>query len=187
MVVYTRKSALRKQTARRRSGRNWGLGQGSSPSGRLVPGTSFVLSFGYTGGWTGGPLQGDIRSVLAKWAPFSTGKLILLDVLSGNNSIILTIQAQIGSDVFAIGGLGSAIADMLNSALPGWNIVPTGLNAIGSTAIPGTGTTSFTQQFQEAGGITLSPFASVTQESGPSAIPVALLGAGALILYLVLR
>lgn len=160
----------------------------ANPYDKIVPGSTFVLTFGYSGAWTGGPLLGDIRSALASWAPFSTAKLVLLDVLSGiKGSIIITIKAQGGADVFTFGGIGSAIADRINSMLPGWNVVLTGLNTIGQAPIPGAGTTTTWQQFQQAGGFTLNPFADVTPQAGPSWIPFALLGGAALVVALIAR
>ncbi len=162
-----------------------GLGQFGADE-PLHPGRPFILSFRFQGGWTGGPLLGDIRSALASWAPFSTAKLTLMDVTSGGNLIVMTVAANLGSEVFRYGGIGAAIADRLNQSLGNWGIVLAGINQIGQAAIPGTGTTTFSTQFREAGGITFTPWAPVTPQSGASWIPFALLGGAALItLFLV--
>lgn len=172
------------------------------PNTRITEGRAFFLSFNFRGEaipvlfWelpsftVGTPLAGDIQSALENWEPFSSGKLRLLDVLLGDGSLVVTISAQAGSDIFTFGGIGAAIRDVLNQAIPGWDWALTGLNAIGETEIPGTGSTTFPKEWDKMGGATYSPWADIDPTAPnpePSAIPLVLLAAAAVAVLFIVR
>jgi hypothetical protein len=174
-----------------------GLGSlGTSEYDRIVPGSQFVLSLGVSQAWYlgggvfGAPGELEVTLALSQWAPITSGKIALRGVASGNNQLVLTFATGAGSDIFTYGGLASALADVLGSALGGWSFSVTGLNVVapaGAAAIPGTGKTSTYKEFEELGGITLNPFASAVPGSGPSWASIALLGGAAILVYLIVK
>lgn len=106
-----------------------------------------------------------VKTTLLGWAPFKSA-VKLLSVNDAGGAVQIVVMPQAGSQGLTIGGLASGAADTLNQAAsaqsggfsPGF--APAGLGA-------GLSTTSAWQQFQDSGGVTLNPFASLTP-GGPS-------------------
>lgn len=141
------------------------LGQTSDTP--FTPGTTVNLNFAISG--TGqvaisGLTAIAIQSLLASWAPFSSGAFSLQNVSLDNpilpGSLMVTFTVGAAGAQYTYGLLSSSIAAQINSALPVGTVTPVGLG-------PGLGTTTTYQQFVQQGGVTLSPLASVSP-GGPS-------------------
>jgi len=123
---------------------------------RLTPGDEFVLSFAVD---TLMPLApSGIGLVLGTWAPFQNGLITVRGVSISGDLLVLTLRANQGADVFTFGGLAAATADVLNHSFPAYGFAPSGLNVVSAQAIPGLTKTTTWQEFQRAGGVTLTPW-----------------------------
>ena len=137
-----------------------GLGQGLAAGSTLVPGVQYTIQLAIsTSGILGvvlpsAPSESSLNVAVGELPMFQGGMLGLLDATISDSTATLTIIAGPGSDVLTLGGVAAAIADQLNTVASGYSF---SVMALGG----GLGTTTAVQQFQQAGGITLSPVAPI--------------------------
>jgi hypothetical protein len=133
------------------------LGQtpGFNPYAVAVPGSQYVLNFIVSG------LQGDpstyvaqMQSELQSISLFASGALTLIAVSLVNSTLSVTVRANSGASVLTLGGIEAAIADQVNAQYSGIALNPLDMQ--------GGSTTSFSTQFAQQGGLTLSPLAPTT-------------------------
>ena len=129
------------------------LGQSFNANAYVNPGSQYTLNFSIS------PAPSDpdgtsesIQDALGTLPYVSNGAITIAGVTISGSTVSISFAAGINASVLTLGGIEAAIADSM--AQSGWQLTPL------DTA--GLGTTTFSQQFTQAGGFTLNPFAPTT-------------------------
>jgi hypothetical protein len=133
---------------------NLGQSMGFNAYANAVPGQQYVLNFSVSleSGSPYSPVS-LFQTALANFPLFLNGALVLGTINAVGNTVSVTITANAGAASVTLGGIESSIAGWVNSQ-SGETVNPLDMQ--------GGGTTSFISQFEQEGGITLSPFAPTT-------------------------
>jgi hypothetical protein len=136
------------------------LGQTPNANTQFVAGANvslqFTLDTAASAFWSSSITQ-DVQNSLAGWAPFSSGAFSLQSVSIDDPSAptVLTVSFSVGANgaQYTYGLLASSIASIVNGSITG-TVTP--------TLAAGLATTTTLQQFEQQGGVTVSPFAPVS-------------------------